>query len=229
MNKQLISRAEEISFSMWSKLAASMIGLDEDARAAHLERANVDFDAWDEAQQTHLRALAKATSAGDDSLVDEHSRNIQEQLKAPIAGAANVDETILPAVNRAKALPFAPAVGTAPQLAAPSAVHPPPPEDVDPSGETLPFAGGPAATLPFGSGGVGAGGELRFMRMEDFARLSAELRRRPADRLAVLASNGFPDDAAFQKLAQLWAIRFQQSPELRVRFEQLVAQRGGAQ
>jgi hypothetical protein len=231
MNKQTISRPEDISFSMWSKLAASMLGLSEEARSVRLEQEQIDEDAWYQAQRTHLRALAKAASAGDDTLADEHTRNVEEQLKAPIPGAINVDETQLPAPNRAAALPFGqaampnvqkPALPFRTKAAASAKViASPEPREVDPSGETLPVVGGLDATMPFN-----AAGELRFLRLEPFAELSAQLRSKPAERLAILQSHGFADEAAFQQLTQLWATRFQESPQLRVRFEEAVAKRG---
>ncbi len=234
MNKQAISRPEEITFSMWSKLAASMLGLTPDARATRLEQEQIDEEAWYQAQRNHLRALAKGVSAGDETLADEHTRNVEEQLKAPLPGAINVDETQLPMPNRAAALPFAQAAvpkvqrpalpfqakGTESAATANVAASPSP-LAVDPSGETLPVVGGLAATMPFN-----AAGELRFLRLEPFAELSAQLRRKPAERLAILQSHGFASEAAFQQLTQLWATRFQESPQLRVRFEEAVAKRG---
>ena len=229
MNKQAISRPEEITFSMWSKLAASMLGLTPDARATRLEQEQIDEEAWYQAQRNHLRALAKGVSAGDETLADEHTRNVEEQLKAPVPGAINVDETQLPMPNRAAALPFGQAaVPNVQKPALPfrakaeaSVVASPGPLEVDPSGETLPVVGGLAATMPFN-----AAGELRFLRLEPFAELSAQLRRKPAERLAILQSHGFASEAAFQQLTQLWATRFQESPQLRVRFEEAVAKRG---
>ena len=231
MNKQAISRPEEITFSMWSKLAASMLGLTPDARATRLEQEQIDEEAWYQAQRNHLRALAKGVSAGDETLADEHTRNVEEQLKAPVPSAINVDETQLPMPNRAAALPFGQAAVPNVQkpalpfrakgAASATVVASPGPLEVDPSGETLPVVGGLDATMPFN-----AAGELRFLRLEPFAELSAQLRRKPAERLAILQSHGFASEAAFQQLTQLWATRFQENPQLRVRFEEAVAKRG---
>lgn len=204
-------------------LAAAMLGLDADGRAARLEAANIDVDAFDEAEQRHLRALAMSVSAGDDTLVEEHARNLRAQLEAPVPAAQQGpgDATQFPVVRAAAALPFSAIAGAA-LLSVPSRVDA---EDaVDPSGETMPFGNVPAITLPFS-----AGGEMRFIRLETFAALSSALRRDPSRRVDILVREGFTSEESFQELASMWARRFEETPRLRVRFEELVAKKAGDQ
>jgi hypothetical protein len=75
--------------------------------------------------------------------------------------------------------------------------------------------------LPFA-----AAKELRLMRVEVFAELTVELRRRPEQRAEILAKFGVESEERFTQLAQLWAQKLAESPAQRDRFDALT-KRGG--
>lgn len=227
-----ITRAEDISFSLWSKLAASMLGMDAAAREARLDAERIDPLAFEEAASRHARDLAHGVSTGAESLADEHDRNLEAALAAPVPTAelAVGDETQLPVMRFHAALPFSKLTPrTAPAASAEFATSSPMREtEIDPSGETLPLgtvapvftarAAGASAALPFQQAP-----EPGPLRLEVFAALVAELRRDPGRRLQVLRAHGIDDEPTFETIAKSWSARFAEDPLLRSRFEALTA------
>lgn len=206
-----VIKPEQLPFSRWSRLSAAMSRLSPDERLDRLEVEEIDEDAYARAEQIHLRTIARAVSAGDDTYAEEHSRNVQAALDGSLDDAVGLVVTLDgPAPTTASTvLPFSAGTFVPEPIVGSS-------RDVDPAGETLPIAGVKEDTLPFAEAG-----ELRFLKLSTFAALSAELRAAPQRRDEVLASHRL-SSAGFLQLAQLWAKRFEETPDLRTTFEALV-------
>lgn len=134
----------------------------------------------------------------------------------------SADVTVAPFASGGPALPFQ-SGSFAPPSPSPSSRAPSraTAEPVDPGGETLPITSAKDDTLPFA-----AAKELRLMRVEVFAELTVELRRRPEQRAEILAKFGVESEERFTQLAQLWAQKLAESPAQRDRFDALT-KRGG--
>jgi hypothetical protein len=127
---------------------------------------------------------------------------------------SGLDATVAPLPTREPALPFRPGVfvpADARERAGGEAKA-----AVDPAGETLPITTSKEETLPFAQAK-----ELRLMRVEHFAELSFELLQRPLERREILARHGLETEERFTKLAQLWAQKLAENPNLRSRFDAL--------
>jgi hypothetical protein len=74
------------------------------------------------------------------------------------------------------------------------------------------------ATLPFDTE------KLRLLRLEVYAGLVAALRDDPSRAETILVEHGLEDVEQARRIHSLWMLRFGASPELRARFEALVAQ-----
>jgi hypothetical protein len=257
---------DDITFERWSELSALMLGMDEDAKRDYLHASEIDDEAFDVAQTTHLGQLSCGVSRGDDTLANLHAENLRRRLAGelvpalpapvelqatpesadvqqqesprPLAEAVLVpsylreqapkaregvafclDATVAPLPTSGPALPFRPGVfvpaeGREPaeaRLTAPNQRAP-----VDPAGETLPLTSSKEETLPFAQSKV-----LRLMRVEHFAELSFELRQRPEARREILVRHGVESEERFTQLAQLWAQKLAENPNLRKRFDAL--------
>lgn len=208
MNRK--KKTSELPFERWSLLSARMMGLSPSARAEFLLARRVDLGAYDRAEAKHLAEIARRSASGDHALARAHGDNVRRQLANELvdeAGAANTTmEARIPAGLR-EPLPFS------------SGVFDPPPvsvREVDPDGETVPEGPARDDTLPFAQAG-----QLRFLRLDVFAAVSADLRRAPHERESVLSRHGLTNEA-FLELAQLWAARFADNPALRASFESTV-------
>ena len=204
-----------IEFSLWSRLSSSMLGLDPTARRAWLLKNKIDEESFACAEAAHLQEMAWKASEGDLALANEHSQNLRRKLaEEPLEASAAPDSTLdAPARNVGPSVPFVSGVFLPPSSPYSAA-------EVDPAGETLPIVGPKDDTLPFEV----ASGELRFLKLDAFARLSAELRQHPHRRNAILDRHGL-SHTTFMSLAQLWATRFSETPWLRESFETLIQQR----
>ncbi len=192
-----------------------MLGLEPSARRAWLLKNKIDEAVFTRAENAHLQEMARRASEGDLALATEHSKNLARKLAdEPFEMTVPPDSTIdAPIHDAGPAVPFVAGVFYAPvQFSAAS--------DVDPAGDTLPIVGPKDDTLPFEV----ASGELRFLKLEAFAKLSAELRQHPHRRNAILDRHGL-SHTTFMSLAQLWATRFSETPKLRETFEAFIAAR----
>jgi hypothetical protein len=191
--------------------------MDPAAQRAWLESQAIDADVFARAEALHLQELARRTSEGDMSLAKEHSENLRRKLAdEPLSTKGAYDSTLdAPPSPMAAPLPFVRAVSIPPAVVPQGAV--------DPAGETLPGVGPKDDTLPFAN----ASGEVRFLQLEAFARVSADLRQAPRRRSSVLERYGL-SDTTFLSIAQLWSTRFNDNPTLRENFEALVRQRTNA-
>lgn len=140
----------------------------------------------------------------------------------PPAGApvtAPEDATLAPRSAQGPALPFggAPSAAFRERLARERSERP----DPDPSG-TLPIVGHSTrdSTLPFDVPPA-----LALLKLDNYVALVAELRADPESADAVMKRHGLTGARDRERVHGLWRTRLSSNPELRDRFERLVAEK----